>query len=108
MSKEILKGTSASKGIITGKVFVAKNNKDIFKFKAGSILLTKLTNPSFAPAMINSIGVITDIGGVTSHAAIISRELGIPCVVGAKDATKKLKTGQKIVLNADEGVVYEK
>lgn len=108
MPKEILKGTSASKGIIEGAVFVIKNKKDIFKFTPGSILVTEMTNPSYVPAMMNAAGIITDIGGITCHAAIISRELGIPCIVGTKEATKKLKTGQTVILDANKGIVYEK
>lgn len=106
--KIISKGTAASKGLVEGTAFVVKNKKDIFRFKAGSILITRMTDPSFVPAMMNSIGVITDIGGVTCHAAIISRELGIPCIVGTKNATEKIVSGQKLVLDANKGVVYEK
>lgn len=106
--KRILKGVAASRGKVTGNVFVVKSEKDLKKFKPGFILVTKITNPSFVPIMSQAIGIITDIGGLTSHPAIISRELGLPCIVGTKDATKKLKTGQSIILDAEKGVVYEK
>lgn len=106
--KEILKGVSASKGIVEGEIFVVKDNKDIFEFKSGCILVTTMTNPAYVPIMSNSVGVITDIGGITCHAAIISRELGIPCVVGTKNATKVLKNKDRIILNADEGKIYKK
>jgi pyruvate,water dikinase len=104
--KQILKGIIASKGKVEGEVFVVSSNDDLKLFKPGSILVTKITTPLFVPAMARSIGVITDIGGLTSHPAIISRELGIPCLVGAVNATQILKTGQKIILDALTGEVY--
>jgi pyruvate,water dikinase len=104
----ILKGVSASKGKIEGKVCVIEKSSDLNRFEAGCILVTRITDPSFVFAMSQSIGVVTDIGGLTSHPAIISREMGIPCVVGTESATKRLKTGDKIILDADKGEIYEK
>ena len=104
--KKILKGTIANKGKIEGKVFVIKNRIDIDKFKAGDILVTKMTTPFFVPAMINAAAIITDIGGITCHAAIVSRELGVPCIVGTEKATSILKTGQSIIVDADNGDIY--
>jgi phosphohistidine swiveling domain-containing protein len=66
------------------------------KFKTGFILVTKLTDPSFVPAMINSVGIITEIGGISSHAAIIARELSVPCIIKATRATEILKNNQRI------------
>ena len=106
--KPILKGIVASKGRVEGEVFVISSSADLKKFKKGSILVAEITNPLFVPAMSQSIGIITDIGGLTSHPAIISRELGIPCIVGTKEATKKIKTGQKIILDAVKGKIYAK
>ena len=106
--KLILKGIIASKGKVEGEDFVVKSSANLKKFKKGSILVAEITNPLFVPAMSQSSGIITDIGGLTSHPAIISRELGIPCIVGTKEATKKLKTGQKIILDATKGEIYEK
>lgn len=105
--KILTKGIIASKGKVEGEVFVVQTKEDLKKIKKGSILVAKITNPSFVPYMSQSIGIITDIGGVVSHPAIISRELGMPCIVGTKNATKKLKTGQKIILDANKGIVYE-
>lgn len=107
MSKILLKGTVANQGTVRGIAFVIKNPADIVKFKSGSILVATMTNPAYVPAMMKASGIITDIGGITCHAAIIARELGVPCVVGTKDATKKLKTGQAITLDAKKGIVYE-
>jgi pyruvate,water dikinase len=105
--KKILTGLTANKGKILGEVFVIDESKEISKFKSGSILVCRLTNPAYVPAMAEAIGIITDIGGITSHAAIVARELGVPCVVGTKNGSEKLQTGQKILLDADNGAIYE-
>lgn len=88
--------TVASGGQIEEEVFVVRDKTELSKFKADTILVTKITDPSCVPVMAQSVGIITDIGGITSHPAIISRELGIPCVVGTKEATKKLKSGDRV------------
>ena len=105
--KVILKGLPASPGLGTGTVKIIKNLNDIDKVKPGDILVTKMTNPDMVPAMKKAEAIVTDEGGVTSHAAIVSRELGIPCVVGTEKATKKLKEKQLITVDGEEGVVYE-
>jgi len=105
--KIILKGIPASTGIVKGKVKIILNPSDNSKMKKGDILVTEMTNPLFVPAIQKAKAIVTDVGGMLSHAAIVSRELGIPCVVNTKKATKVLKDGQKIILNATEGKVYE-
>jgi len=107
MAKVLLKGTVANQGAVRGVVFVIKKPADIAKFKSCMILVATMTNPAYVPAMMKAVGIITDIGGITCHAAIIARELGVPCLVGTKEATKKLKTGQTITLDAQKGIVYE-
>lgn len=102
----ILKGRAASPGMGTGKVVILKSPKEIEKVKAGDILVTKMTSPDFVPAMKKAAAIVTDEGGATSHAAIVSRELGIPCVVGTGDATKKLKDGFIVTVSGTDGVVY--
>jgi pyruvate,water dikinase len=69
------------------------------------ILVTGMTHPDFLPLMKKSRAIITEVGGITSHAAIISRELGIPCVIGTKIATKVLKDGDLVEVDADKGIV---
>lgn len=101
----LLKGGAASPGIVTGHVKIVQTPKQISKIKKGDILVSIMTSPDFVPAMKLAGGIITDKGGVTSHAAIVSRELGIPCVVGTKDATKKLKDGDVVTVNGKEGIV---
>ncbi len=102
----IVKGNPASPGIGTGQVKVLKSVKEIGKVEKGDVLVTPMTSPDFVPAMRKAVAIITDQGGQTSHAAIVSRELGIPCVVGAGDATKKLKTGMVVSVNGSTGEVF--
>lgn len=105
--KHILTGIAANKGKVKGPAFVIKTEQDLAKFKAGSILIAKTTNPIYVTAMTSSIGIITDIGAITSHAGIVARELGLPCIVGTKHGTTKIKTGQKIILDANHGLIYD-
>ncbi|MFH1234175.1 MAG: putative PEP-binding protein, partial [Candidatus Diapherotrites archaeon] len=94
-------------GIATGKVKIVPTASHIEKIKEGDILVTKMTNPDWVPVMKKAAGIITDEGGTTCHAAIVSRELGIPCIVGAGDATRKLHDNQVVTLNGYNGFVYE-
>lgn len=105
--KIILKGIPASAGIVEGKVKIVDAEKKIFGFRKGDILVARITNPSMIMIISKALGIVTDIGGLTSHPAIISRELGIPCVVGTEKATKLLKNGMKIKVNGKKGIVYE-
>jgi len=102
----ILTGVGASPGIGTGTVKILKSPKEIDKVKSGDVLVAKMTSPDFVPAMKKAVAIITDEGGQTSHAAIVSRELGIPCVVGTKEATKKLKESLIVTVNGTEGLVF--
>jgi pyruvate,water dikinase len=106
----LLTGLSVGQAIATGKAQIIKDASEIDRFKDGSILVTGMTDPDWEPIMKRSAGIITDHGGRTSHAAIVSRELGIPAVVGTEEATKTLKDGQEITLSCaegDEGYVYK-
>lgn len=105
--KIILKGVPASPGIAKGKVRVILNPKECKKMKKGEILVTEMTNPLFVPAIKKAKAIVTDIGGLLCHAAIVSRELKIPCIVNTKKATQKLKDNQKIIVNATKGEIYE-
>jgi pyruvate,water dikinase len=102
----LLTGLSASPGIITGIVKVVPEIDDIEKITTGDILVTKMTSPSWVPVMKKAIGIITNEGGKTCHAAIVSRELGIPCVVGTSNATEILKDGQEVTIDGFSGKVY--
>lgn len=100
-----LKGATASKGFARGIVKVCKLSTEISKITEGDILVTAMTTPDFVPAMKKTAGIITDEGGITCHAAIISRELGKPCIIGTKVATKTLRDGDLVEVDADNGVV---
>jgi pyruvate,water dikinase len=103
----ITKGLGASPGMASGKVKIIKNTDELDKIQKGDILTTVMTTPDMVPAMKRANGIITDEGGVTCHAAIVSRELGIPCVVGTGDATKILKENSVVTLDGNKGIIYE-
>lgn len=105
----IVKGASVGNKIATGKARVILDAKNVGQFKAGEILVTDMTDPDWEPIMKIASAIITDKGGRTSHAAIVSRELGIPCIVGSENATRKIKTGQIITVDTTgaEGFVYD-
>jgi pyruvate,water dikinase len=108
--KKLLTGLAIGEAITSGKVCRIKSADDIDRFEAGSVLVTVMTDPDWVPIMKQAAGIVTDYGGRTSHAAIVSRELGIPAVIGCGDATEALKTGQDITLSCaegDQGVVYD-
>ena len=103
----ILRGLPASPGIAYGKAHVIEDVSKLGEFKEGEILVTKMTSPDWVPAMRKARAIITDDGGMTCHAAIVSRELGIPAIVGSKEATRVLRTGMDITVDATKGVVYK-
>jgi len=108
--KEILRGISVGQRIGSGKVHVIESPKRMKDFKKGEVLVTKITDPDWEPIMRLASAIVTEQGGKTSHAAIVSRELGVPCVVGAKDARKILKQGQKVTVSCasgDEGIIFD-
>jgi len=100
-----LKGMSASKGKITGKVRVLLSYADVSDFSKGEVLVTTMTTPDYIAAMEKASAFITDEGGITCHAAIVSREFNVPCIVGTKNATQVLKDGDFVEVDAGKGVV---
>lgn len=106
-SKVLVSGISVGAKIGAGKVRVLRSAKNISQFQKGEVLVTEITDPDWEPIMKIASAIVTDKGGRTSHAAIVSRELGIPCVVGAGNATKMLKNGQKVTVDASTGQIYE-
>jgi len=102
---EILKGQIGSKGNVRGKVRIVLNVNSDYGFQDGEILVTGMTRPEYVPLMKKASGVVTDEGGITCHAAIVSRELGIPCVIGTKIATRMFKTGDLVEVDANNGLV---
>ena len=101
----ILKGTPASQGKVKGIARVVVDLNKLDKFKKGDILVTKATSPNWTPLIHVSSGVITEVGSSLSHAAIVSREYGIPSIVGVKDVTKLIKDGTKIEMDATNGII---
>ncbi len=108
--KVLVKGKSVGDRIGSGQANVIKDVKDINKFRKGQVLVTDMTDPDWEPIMKIASAIVTNRGGRTCHAAIISRELGIPCVVGTLDGTKKISQGKKVTVSCaggDQGVVYD-
>ena len=105
--KILLKGLPASPGIGSGKTHLIPSSDQVSEFQTGEILVTEMTAPDWVPAMKKAKAIITDSGGMTCHAAIVSRELGIPCITGTKDGTKKLSSGIEVTVDAKSGVVYQ-
>ena len=103
----ITRGLGASPGLVSGTVKVIKELDELDKILDGDILVTTMTTPDMVPAMKRANGIVTDEGGVTCHAAIISRELGIPCVSGTGEATSVLKENTKVTIDGKKGIVYE-
>ncbi len=103
----ILRGIAASPGIGSGKIKIIENLEDLNKLKPGDILVTKMTNPDMVVTMQKAAAIVTDEGGLTAHAAIVSREMGIPAVVGTQEATTKLKEGEIITVDGSSGKIYK-
>ena len=101
-----LKGLGASPGIGVGKARLVLNPNELAKIQKGEILVTKMTTPDYVPAMMKAAGIVTDEGGMTSHAAIVSRELGVPCVVGTGRATKALTQDTLLTVDGTKGLVF--
>ncbi len=108
--KVLVEGIAVGNKISTGTVHVIDTPEEMDRFKEGEILVTDMTDPDWEPIMKKAAGIITNRGGRTCHAAIISRELGVPAIVGAGDATEKLHTSQEVTISCAEGeigYVYE-
>ncbi len=103
----LVEGQGASPGVVSGRVVIVRDVKDTSAVKDGDILVTKMTNPDMVPAMRRVSAIVTDEGGMTCHAAIVSRELGTPAVVGTKKATKLLRDGQVVTVDGEKGLIYE-
>lgn len=108
--KTLLKGLSIGDAVVSGQVCLIENARDIGQFVDGSILVTSTTDPDWVPIMKRAAAIVTDHGGRTSHAAIVSRELGLPAIVGTGTATQVLHSGQEITVSCaegDEASIYE-
>ncbi|WP_129782312.1 phosphoenolpyruvate synthase [Peristeroidobacter soli] len=109
-SKVLITGSAVGEAIATGVACLIRSADEIDRFKDGAILVTEMTDPDWVPVMKRAAGIITDHGGTTSHAAIVSRELGVPAIVGTGRATELLRDGDALTLSCaegEQGVVYE-
>lgn len=104
--KKTISGSIANRGNVKGVARVLNTYKDIYKVKKGDIIVATMTTPDYVSAMEKAAGFITDEGGITCHAAILSREFNVPCIVGTVNGTKEIKDGQMIELDAYNGKVY--
>ena len=105
--KLILKGLGASEGSFEGTAKIFLPGDDPKLFPENAIMVTTLTDPTMVMAMMKASAIVSDIGGITSHPAILSREMGIPCVVNTKQGTSLIKDGQKIRVDGTKGEIYE-
>ncbi|MDE1821948.1 MAG: phosphoenolpyruvate synthase [Euryarchaeota archaeon] len=107
LSKILLRGLGASPGNAEARVRRISGVTDMDQLRPGEVLVTSMTMPDMVPAMSRAAAIVTDEGGMTCHAAIVSRELGVPCVVGTREATKVLRDGQEVTVDGKAGIVYE-
>jgi phosphoenolpyruvate synthase/pyruvate phosphate dikinase len=107
VKKEIeeIKGKVGYSGKVRGKIKIVFNKNQFFKIQKGDILVTSMTSPDFIPVLKKVSAIITDEGGITCHAAIVSREMKKPCIIGTKIATKVLKDGDRVEVDANKGIV---
>jgi len=104
-NNKVIKGLTGNKGKILGKVKIVNTYHDIKRFNNGEVLVANTTHPNYLPMMQKAVAFVTNEGGIISHAAIVARELGVPCVVGTKMATKVLKDGDLVEVDANQGIV---
>lgn len=103
----LVSGLGAAPGLATGRVRVLTSPRDGSQLQAGEILVAPMTNPDWVPTIRRAAALVTDSGGMTCHAAIVARELGVPCVVGARQATHVLRTGELVTVDGARGKVFE-
>lgn len=107
MERIIAQGRPASSGIVNGIIKVVTKIGELSKVKNGDIVVVKTSNPAWTIGMVNASGLISEMGGIISHAAIVAREMGIPCIVSVENATAIFKDGQKVKIDGNKGVIYE-
>jgi phosphoenolpyruvate synthase/pyruvate phosphate dikinase len=108
LNKEIIlevRGRVACGGKAAGRAKIIRTIKDIYKVNHGDIIVSPMTSPELVPAIRRCVAIVTDFGGITCHAAIVSREFNIPCIVGTENATKLIKDKDLVEVDADSGIV---
>ena len=93
--------------IVIGTVRILKSAKEGYKVRDGDIIVTEQTNPDYVVYMKKASAIVTETGGIASHAAIVSRELGIPCIVSVRGAMKKLRDGERYVIDVRRGLIFK-
>lgn len=106
-AKVLTKGMSASPGVASGMVKIVANADELTKIEKGDVLVAVMTDPDYVAAMQRAAAIVTEQGGTACHAAIVSREMGVPCIVGTENATHVLKEGSFVTVDAINGLVYE-
>lgn len=106
--KVLTKGIGASQGVVEGEVVVIIDISDFAKMRKGAVLVTFMTSPPWLPVMAKASAIVTDKGGMLSHAAIVCREFGVPAVVGTENSTQKLEDGMGVIVDGFKGEIYEK
>ncbi|MEK6910690.1 MAG: PEP-utilizing enzyme [Nanoarchaeota archaeon] len=101
----IIKGMTGNSGKAKGKIVIVHHFADISQINKGEIVVASMVRPEHAYKIKNASAIITDLGGILSHASTLARELKIPCITGTKNATKVLKSGDKVELDADKGTI---
>lgn len=104
---EKVTGTPVCEGRVTGRACVVNSFSEVSKIKAGDILITYCTDIAWSPYFPILSGVVTELGGLISHGAVVAREYGLPCIVGATNATKIIKDGEQILMDANAGVIVK-
>ncbi len=107
LGAELVKGLGAAPGLASGPVRVIRELSDATRLNAGDVLVTHMTAPDWVPLMRKAAAIVTDSGGMTCHAAIVSRELGIPCLVGTSEGTTRLRDGELVTVDATHGIVRQ-
>jgi phosphohistidine swiveling domain-containing protein len=105
VTADVIKGATAFKGRVKGRVRILRQKSSISSLQEGEILVSPMTTPSFLPAMKKAAAIVTDEGGITCHAAVVAREIARPCITGTKIATKFLRDGDLVEVDANKGEV---
>ena len=101
----LVRGTPVCGGLVKGRACVLLSFSEVYKIQKGDILITYGTDIAWSPYFPILGGICTELGGLISHGAVVAREYGLPCIVGAKSATQFIKFGDEIILNADDGLI---
>lgn len=106
-SKIVARGMGTSPGVATGPVTVGKNISDLSRVQNGDVIVVRESNPAWTVGMMKASALISELGGIICHAAIVAREMGVPCVVNVENATQILRDGMRVKVDGEKGIIYE-